>query len=395
MSTPSTLPDQSPEALTDRIVALGERSFRGKQILQGYYRRVVGGYDAMTDLPAALREQLATALPFDPLTLEAREDDGAGSTRSAYRLDGGSIIEAVLMREDDRRTVCISSQAGCAMACQFCASGLLGLQRNLTVGEIVAQVWHAQRELRIEGELGDEIVDLGDDVDTSDIDATFEPDAVASPASAHPKPRGLTNVVVMGVGEPLANTRALLPALAAICEPWGFGMSPRRITISTVGILPGIRKLAESGYAVNLAISLHAPDDVTRSRIIPTNDGIGGIEPLVTAGQAYFEATGREVTYEYILIPEINGGREHARALAALLKRLAPQSNVNVIPYNPVKEFAWTEPTGDQVKAFIGQLRAGGVNVHVRKKKGRRVNAACGQLRLNRLRAENAPQPRP
>lgn len=377
------------------------QAFRAKQVLTHFFHRLAGSYAEMTDLPADLRPALETDLPLDPLEIVGSTDDGFGSTKLAIRpiadvpkLGGSGIVECMVMRDESRdaRTICVSTQVGCAMGCQFCASGLDGLVRNLTTSEILGQLWHAARMLSAEG-----FSSAPSDGRRGRRQRQRHASPDAPSASATESRPTITNVVFMGVGEPLANTAHLFPTLRALTEPWGFGLSARRITISTVGILPGIYKLADSGIGANLAISLHAADDETRQRIIRTRPGKAPenaldtiaaaarteVDQLLAAGDYYFEKTGREVTIEFILLPQING--HQAPILADLLRRhRRGKYNVNVIPYNKVAEFPWAEPTPEQVRDFLDQLRERGVNAHARKKMGYGINGACGQLRLTR-----------
>ena len=238
-----------------------------------------------------------------------------------------------------RRTACISSQVGCPVGCKFCASGLGGLDGNLTAGQIVQQAWQLQQL---------------------------------------PGVGRLSNIVFMGMGEPMANLRAVLPAVKTLAADWGMGLSARRITVSTVGVPAGIRKLADLDLPVTLAISLHAPDDELRKRIIPWAEFVS-IEQLVEAGRAYFEKTGREITLEYILLGGVNDQPEHAAGLAKVARRL--RSNVNLIRYNEVSDLPFDRPDDGDVLAFQAALRKAGVNAHIRASRGRDIAAACGQLR--------------
>ena len=247
------------------------------------------------------------------------------------------------MRETDRRTICISTQVGCAMGCVFCASGLLGLKRNLTTGEILEQVLRLDRLLK--------------------------------------KGEQITNLVVMGIGEPLANLRSLVPALDTLNEKGGLGLGARRITISTVGLPEKIRELAKLGKQYNLAVSLHAPNDVLRDRLVPVNDKIG-IDAVLEAADDYFAITGRRVTYEYVLLSGVNDAPEHARQLA---KRLQSRvAHVNLIPMNGVSELEFVAPTAPRTDEFVQVLESFGIPATVRKRKGADIDAACGQLRLAR-----------
>ncbi|MGE0434754.1 MAG: 23S rRNA (adenine(2503)-C(2))-methyltransferase RlmN [Planctomycetota bacterium] len=390
------LPDHDPDSLAGWLAQHDtpwSQPFRAKQLLQHWFHRFTPDYAAMSDLPAGLRDLLADELPIDPLREVDRQDDAHGSTKLAVMPfdDGGTrgngVVECVIMRDAtrDSRTICISTQIGCAMGCRFCASGLGGLVRNLTAGEILAQVWHAGRILHAEGH------------GSGGTDGRRGRRARASAAKESDGAPTITNIVFMGVGEPLANITHTLAALRAITEPWGFAMSPRRVTVSTVGLVPGIYRLAESGIGVNLAISLHAADDETRARIMPARPGLppgataadvadATVERLMDAADHYFGVTGREVTIEFILLPGVND--HQAAALADLIHRhKAGRYNVNVIPYNRVSEFEWREPTDDETSGFLSELRDRGVNVHARKRMGYGIDGACGQLRLNRANA--------
>ena len=388
----ASLPDHDPQSLAAWLQTRDERwaqPFRAKQLLQHWFHAFTGSASEMTDLPLDMRETLADELPLDPLEEVERQDDAHGSTKLAVRPRGAAdsdkngVVECVIMRDHtrDSRTICISTQIGCAMGCRFCASGLGGLVRNLSTGEILAQVWHAARILRAEGHGSG-----GHDGRRGRRARATE----SKETDGHPT---ITNIVFMGVGEPLANANATIAALRAITEPWGFAMSPRRVTVSTVGLVPGIYKLAESGIGVNLAISLHAADDATRARIMPARPGLPPgarnhdaaeqtVERLMDAADHYFDSTGREVTIEFILLPGVND--HQAPALADLINRHSGRYNVNVIPYNRVEEFEWREPTGDETHDFLEALRDRGVNVHARKRMGYGIDSACGQLRLNR-----------
>ncbi|HKD37495.1 MAG TPA: 23S rRNA (adenine(2503)-C(2))-methyltransferase RlmN, partial [Pirellulales bacterium] len=259
-------------------------------------------------------------------------------------------IECVLLRDGPRRTICISSQVGCAMGCVFCASGLDGVVRNLTAGEIVEQMLRLARLL--------------------------------------PADERLSHIVVMGMGEPLANLQNLLPALGEATSSTGLGIGHRRITISTVGLPPAIRKLAELDSRFQLAVSLHAPNDHLRTELVPVNKNIG-LESIIEAADHYFEVSGRRLTFEYVLLGEINDRPQHAHKLATLLSgRLAL---LNVIPYNPVAGLPYRAPTRAAQKRFLEILCEAGINVQVRERKGDEINAACGQLRRLEMPAPDAP----
>lgn len=328
----------------------GQSPFRADQIRHWLYAKRVSDFTEMRDLTAALRTALAESFSLFPARLVRHQVARDRTEKLLLELHDGEFIECVLMREQDRRTICISTQVGCAMGCVFCASGMLGLKRNLTTGEILEQVLRLDRLL--------------------------------------PADERLTNVVVMGIGEPLANLRALLPVLDVMTDAQGLGLGARRITISTVGLPEKIRELAQYGKPFNLAISLHAPNDDLRTQIVPVNRTIG-IEAILDAAADYFMQTGRRVTYEYVLLGGVNDSPVHARELAALLQRHI--AHVNLIPMNDVRELPFAEPASPRTHEFARILNTAGIPATVRKRKGADIDAACGQLRLKQeLAAEPA-----
>lgn len=328
--------------LADWCRAAGHAPYRAEQIRRWIFGKRVADFAAMHDLPAALRQALDEAFSFFPAEIVRRQVAADRTEKLLLKLEDGEFVECVLMREDDRRTICISTQVGCAMGCVFCASGLLGVKRNLTTGEILEQVLRLDRLLPLE--------------------------------------ERITNVVVMGIGEPLANLKNLLPALDSLNAKGGMGLGARRITISTVGLPDKIRELAEIDRQYNLAVSLHAPNDDLRTKLVPVNAKIG-IGEILSAADFYFERTGRRVTYEYVLLSGVNDQPEHARELARLLQpRVA---HVNLIPMNRVTELPFAEPTAPRTSEFVRVLEQHGIPATVRKRKGADIDAACGQLRLN------------
>jgi len=320
---------------------LGERPFRARQIRHWMFTKRAESFDEMHDLPAALRERLANDVRLFPSEIVGHQIARDRTEKLLLQLPDGEHIECVLMRETRRRTACISTQVGCAMGCVFCASGMLGVKRNLTTAEILDQVLRVDRRLKSR--------------------------------------ERLTNLVVMGIGEPLANLTSLLAALDSVCSDDGLGMSPRRITISTVGLPDAMRELAALGKPFNLAVSLHAPNDTLRTELVPVNRNIG-IAAILSAADHYFTATGRRVTYEYVLLGGVNDSRDHARELAALLR--ARNAHVNLIPMNEVSELPFDGASRPHAEQFLQELQHGGINATVRKRKGADIDAACGQLRL-------------
>ncbi len=321
--------------------AAGFPAYRADQIRRWIFGRRANDIAEMHDVPVALRTALSNNFSLFPARRVQHQVASDRTEKLLLELHDGQFIECVLMRETDRRTICISTQVGCAMGCVFCASGLLGLKRNLTTGEILEQVLRLDRLLQ--------------------------------------KGEQITNVVVMGIGEPLANLKSLIPALDTLNEKGGLGLGARRITISTVGLPEKIRELAQLDKQYNLAISLHAPNDELRNRLVPVNDKIG-VDAILEAADDFFTMTGRRVTYEYVLLSGVNDEPQHARQLA---KRLQSRvAHVNLIPMNGVTELEFVAPTAPRTDEFVKILESFGIPATVRKRKGADIDAACGQLRL-------------
>jgi 23S rRNA (adenine2503-C2)-methyltransferase len=344
---PRHLADLDEDARAAAVTELGLPAFRGKQLANQYYGRLIADPHQMTDLPAAVREQIADAL-FPRLLDAVREIEcDAGDTRKMlWRAIDGTTFESVLMRYPQRNTVCISSQAGCGMACPFCATGQGGLTRNLSAAEILEQVRAAAVELR-------------------DRD--------------HGR---LSNIVFMGMGEPLANYNRVLAAVRRItaAPPHGFGISARSVTVSTVGLAPAIRKLADERLGVTLALSLHAPDDELRDTLVPVNNRWNVSEAL-DAARYYADMTGRRVSIEYALIRDINDQPWRADLLGKRLHlALGPLALVNVIPLNPTPGSEWDASPKAAEREFVKRVRERGVSCTVRDTRGREIAAACGQL---------------
>lgn len=333
--------DLSFEDLQELVKSWGEPAYRTKQIWQGVYQQLWNTPEQFTNLPKSLREKLAEELRWNPLLPDTILQSKDGETvKTLFRLEDERAIEAVLMRYEDRRTLCISSQAGCAMGCVFCATGQMGFKRHLSSGEIVAQVMHYARQLREQGE-------------------------------------EVTNVVLMGMGEPFHNYQATLDAIDRLNDPRGMNLGARRFTISTVGLVPMIRKFAEEKRQINLAISLHAANDEARSAMLPVNRKYP-IKELLDACREYVEKTGRRITFEWALIRDVNDTPETARELATLLKGL--MCHVNVIPLNPTQKYPGQATTRERAVEFCAVLSKAGIPCTIRIRRGIDIQAGCGQL---------------
>jgi 23S rRNA (adenine2503-C2)-methyltransferase len=335
--------DTSESELLAWLDTIGDKKFRAGQIRRWMIERRIQSFEQMTDLSTALRRQLAEQFSFSALQTVRHQIASDRTEKLLLRLHDGELVECVLMRDPGRRTVCISTQVGCAMGCVFCASGLLGVKRDLTAAEIFEQVLVLHR--------------LMEDDET------------------------ITNVVVMGIGEPLANYKNLMQALDVLCGDKGFGLGARRVTVSTVGLPNQIREFARCGRQFNLAVSLHAPNDELRTQIVPVNKGTGLTE-ILAAADDYFEVTGRRVSYEYVLLAGVNDQPHHAEELSGLLR--GRNCHVNLIPMNGVTELVMTAPGEPRTHQFCELLTDRGIPATVRKRKGADIDAACGQLRLNR-----------
>jgi len=345
---PRHLADLDVEARRAAVLEHGEPRYRGDQLSRHYFERLISDPAGMTDLPAATRDTLASDL-FPQLLTPVREltcDDGA-TVKTLWRLFDGALVESVLMRYPDRSTVCVSSQAGCGMNCPFCATGQAGLTRNLSTGEIVEQVVAAARSLAH----GDVAGGVG----------------------------RVNNVVFMGMGEPLANYAPLLRALRRITDPSpaGLGLSQRGITVSTVGLVPAIDRLAGEGLSVTLAVSLHAPDDELRNTLVPVNTR-WPVDQVLDAAWRYAERTKRRVSIEYALIRDINDQAWRANLLGDRLR--GHLVHVNLIPLNPTPGSKWTASRPEDEAEFVRRLEGHGVAVTVRDTRGREIDGACGQL---------------
>lgn len=385
----ASLYDLTKGELTELLAGWGEPTYRARQVWDWLYRKLATHPAQMTNLPAALRNRLVAETRIEPLqrVYEQRSTD-RHTIKWLFRLGDGQTIETVLMLYDERRTVCISSQAGCAMGCVFCATGQGGLARNLTAGEIVAQVTAAAQALAAPG---------GDPPERTGPHAALSAfGSVGSLGSASPEfpgemrrgpmtPSRLTNIVVMGMGEPFANYENVWQALATITDKEGFNLGARHITVSTVGLPQGIRRMAGEPLQVNLAVSLHAPNDELRSRLLPINHRYP-IGDVVAALQEYILRTNRRITIEYALMDGINDLPGLAVELAALLRPLRSPTggamcHVNLIPLNPVAESPYQPSTEANAAAFQRILERNGIPATVRLRRGIDIDAGCGQLR--------------
>lgn len=335
--------DFDESQLKQWLTAHGHPGFRARQISSWLFQRRAEAFEEMSDLPKQLRGELETSFRLWTADLAAHQAADDGTEKLLFELCDGGRIECVLLREEGRRSICVSSQVGCAMGCVFCASGLDGVDRNLSRGEILEQMLRLQRLL--------------------------------------PEGERLSHIVMMGMGEPLANLDSVLGALEVARDPMGLGISPRRITISTVGLPAAIDRLANYSTPFHLAISLHAPNDAMRNRLVPVNAKIG-IEEILQAADRYFQSTGRRLTFEYVLLAGLNDSPACAQQLARLLKGRI--SMLNVIPYNPVAGLPYSTPSASAIHEFRNILMDSGINVMFRQRKGSGIDAACGQLRRNK-----------
>jgi 23S rRNA (adenine2503-C2)-methyltransferase len=332
--------DRTEDALRAWLAERGQPPMRGRQIRRWVYEGRADSFEAMSDLPKGLRQELADAFELFGTRVERHLVSTDDTHKLLLRTHDGHFIECVLIQEENRHTACVSTQVGCGMGCVFCASGLNGVERNLTPGEILEQLVRLR--------------------------------------NLTPADRRLTHIVVMGMGEPLANLDNLLAALAVAGDKTGLGIGARHVTISTVGLPAKIRRLADLGKQYHLAVSLHAPNDALRTEIVPTNEKTG-IPEILRAADYFFTTTGRQVTFEYVVLGGVNDRPVHARQLANLLR--GRKAHVNLIPWNDVTGLTYRRPADEDLTGLIGTLRRAGVSVTVRHRKGADIDAACGQLR--------------
>ena len=341
MPDPALL-DLSREELARFVQDHGEPGFRAQQIWQAVYREFACSYEAITTLPLLLRRSLAAELPLGALSpIESIKSADGDTCKVLFRLADGETIEAVLMRYAQRRTICVSTQVGCAVGCSFCATGKGGLVRNLTAGEIVEQTLHFAREL---GRCTERV----------------------------------TNIVYMGMGEPFCNYDATLKSIRILNDRNGFDLGARAFTVSTVGIIPGIERFAQENLQANLAVSLHAANNALRDRLVPSN-GRYPLEELIRACRAYTERTHRRVTFEVALIEGVNDSQAHAREVAALLADLL--CHVNLIALNPIPGCSFRPSSRQRTRLYAQELKRAGIPSTVRLRRGVAIQAGCGQLR--------------
>ncbi len=332
-------PAEAEKVLRDFAVAQGHQAYRGSQVVPHLWQKPLGSFAEMTDLPVAFRDLLAQHFTLPRLELVTQQRSVDGTRKFLFRMHDGQAIETVAIPDDDRMTFCISSQAGCALKCAFCATGAMGFQRNLDVHEIAGQV----REL-----------------------ALLDPPVKA------------TNIVFMGMGEPLMNWKAVEHVLTILNDQKGFGIGARHITVSTVGWLPGIEALARRKEQFRLALSIHAPSDALRQPLMPVNTKFP-LSDVIDAAAAF----DRRVTFEYVMLGGVNDANQHADQLAALARRC--KAFVNLIPLHPGGSMGFTPTTPEAIAKFARRIRNAGVEVAIRKSRGIDIAAACGQLRVERL----------
>jgi 23S rRNA (adenine2503-C2)-methyltransferase len=351
----TNLLDLTLPQLTEWVAAQGEKPFRAKQLFQWIHQRGVADFDAMTDLAKSLRDKLKADAQVKAPAILSEHISADGTVKWLFDVGVGNGIETVFIPEDDRGTLCVSSQVGCALDCKFCSTGRQGFNRDLSVGEIVGQLWVANQRLeqlqregkatRLEGE--------------------------------HTSPRPVSNVVMMGMGEPLNNFAPVTDAMEVMLDDLAYGLSRRRVTLSTSGVVPHIRKLKER-LPVALAVSLHAPNDAIRSRIMPINDAYP-IATLLEACRDYLEAAPRDfITFEYVMLKGVNDAPDHAKELVRTLE--GTPAKVNLIPFNPFPESGFEKTEADRVRLFQKVLLDAGIIATVRKTRGDDIDAACGQL---------------
>jgi len=344
----ANLLDFDLEGLAAYCDSLGEKRFRATQLFRWIHQRGAADFAQMSDLARSLRDKLSAGAEIRPLAVVSEHVSADGTVKWLFDVGNGDAIETVFIPEDDRGTLCLSSQAGCAVGCRFCSTGHQGFSRNLTTGEIVAQLWHAEHQLRRRLKVA-------------------------------PGVRVISNVVMMGMGEPLQNYTALLPALRVMLDDHGYGLSRRRVTVSTSGMVKMIDRL-RIDCPVSLAVSLHAPDDALRDRLVPLNKKYP-LDELLASCKRYLDAAPRDfITFEYCMLDGVNDNPAQADALVQLVRRAGVSCKFNLIPFNPFPASGLTRSPRERVLAFAQRLQDAGIVTTVRKTRGDDIDAACGQL---------------
>lgn len=361
---PTAITDLTIKEIEKLVVSLGEPAYRARQLATWLYRRLASSYDEMSDLPLSFRQKLAVQINLRTLTLVQKLTSKDGTVKALFRLADGKTVESALMlyaagEGRARTTVCLSTQVGCAIGCAFCATGQQGFERNLTPGEMIDQALFFARYLRDSRESGGQ------------------------------RSSSITNIVFMGMGEPLANYDALWQAIKVLNSPMGLGIGARNITVSTAGLVPQIRRLSEEKLQVGLAISLNASQNALRDKLVPVNQRYP-LEELLPVCRKYFEKTGRRISFEYVLFKGVNDSPEQADALVKLLTGL--NCHVNLIPANRTGQGGFQPPSHRDILAFEQSIRAVGIACTLRQSRGQDINAGCGQLRSQFLPEESGPE---
>ena len=356
--------------LTEWFAAIGEKPFRAKQVFRWIHQRGIADFDAMTDIAKSLREKLKATAEVRAPAILSEHRSGDGTVKWLFDVGVGNGIETVYIPEDDRGTLCVSSQVGCALDCKFCSTGRQGFNRDLSVAEIIGQVWVANKRL--------------EEMERDGLSTRLLPRA-----GDVQSPKPVTNVVMMGMGEPLNNFQPVVDSMAIMLHDFAYGLSRRRVTLSTSGVVPNIRKLKDT-LPVALAVSLHAPNDEIRSRIMPINDAYP-IAALLAACRDYLEAAPRDfITFEYVMLKGVNDAPDHARELVRTLT--GTPAKVNLIPFNPFPESGFERTASERLRLFQKILLDAGIIATVRKTRGDDIDAACGQLAgqvVNRMKRKN------
>ena len=328
--------------LEQYLLSIGEKKFRAKQVYDWLWLKPVQDFDAMTNISKELREKLSAKFSFPSITVDTVQHSEDGTIKSRFRTIEGHLTEGVLIPTEERKTACVSSQIGCSLSCKFCATGYIDRKRNLNFDEIFDEV------------------------------------ALINKQSLEVYDKKLTNIVFMGMGEPLLNYKNVLKAIEKITSPEGLGMSPRRITVSTAGVAKQIKQLGDDKVRFKLALSLHAPTDRKRHDIMPINDS-NNIKSLIEALNYFYKQTKNEITFEYILFNNFNDSIEDADDLIKIYRQV-PSDLINLIEYNPIEFAQFTKPSEEKVEAFMKHLEKNRVNVRLRRSRGKDIDAACGQL---------------